>query len=90
VQTFLIILLGLIPYVCLALPQTPPYLRIPMTLFVVAQGLYAAACALRERWRISKTTGQFFGYYLRLVALSMVIILGTLLFIFAMIKLFLK
>lgn len=78
----------LFPLWLFALPHAPMFVRLPIGILLTLGGLYSAASALRERWRISKTTGRLFGYYLRLVAIAIAIILAWVLLVVVIGKLF--
>ena len=65
------------------LPHVPMFVQVPVDILVILGGLFFAASALRDRWRLSKSTGQFLGYYLRLAAVAIAIIVAFLLLVFA-------
>ena len=52
------------------LHRTPMFVQVPVAILVVCLGIYSAVSALRDRWRLSKSSGQFSGYYFRLVAVA--------------------
>ena len=58
------------------LPHVPMFVQVPVTILVIFGGLFSTASALRNRWRLSKSTGQFLGYYLRLAAVAIAIIVA--------------
>lgn len=64
------------------LPHVPMFVQVPVDILVILAGLFFAASALRSRWRLSKSTGQFLGYYLRLAAVAVAIIVALLLLVF--------
>lgn len=64
------------------LPYAPLFVQVPVVILVTLGGLFLAASALRNRWRLSKSTGQFLGYYLALVAAAVAIIVAFLLLVF--------
>ena len=79
--------LGAIIFVALLLlplwlPHVPMFVQVPIAILVTLGGLFFAASALRNRWRLSKGTGQFLGYYLRLAAVAVAIIVAFLLLVF--------
>ena len=76
----LIVALFLLP---LWLPHVPMFVQAPIAILVTLGGLLFAASALRNRWRLSKSTGQFLGYYLRLAAVAVAIIVAFLLLVTA-------
>jgi hypothetical protein len=65
------------------LPHAPLFVQVPVVILVLLGGLFFAASALRNRWRLSRSTGQFLGYYFRLVAVAIAIIVAFLLLVFA-------
>jgi len=65
------------------LPHAPMFVQVPIAILVTLGGLFFAASALRNRWRLAKSTGQFLGYYLRLAAVAIAIIVAFLLLVFA-------
>ena len=65
------------------LPHAPMFVQVPIAILVALGGLIFAASALRNRWRLSKSTGQFLGYYLRLAAVAIAIIVAFLLLVLA-------
>ena len=80
----------LLPLYLFALPQASIYVRVPVVILITVVGLYSAGTALRERWRLSKAVGQFFSYYLRLVAVAIAIIIAWVLVVFAIGKEFFR
>ena len=64
------------------LPHVPLFVQVPVAILVIFGGLFSAASALRNRWRLSKTTEQFLGYYLALVAVAVAIIVAILLLVY--------
>ncbi len=83
-----ILLAVLLPLYLFALPHAPMFVRMPTGILITLGGFYSAGSALRERWRLSKATGQFFGYYLRLAAVAIAIIIAWVLVVFVVGKLF--
>ena len=83
-----VIFAALLPLWLFALPHAPMFVRVPIGILVTLAGLFCAASALRDRWRLSKTTGRFFGYYLRLAAVAIAIILAWVLLVFVIGRLF--
>ena len=75
----LVIALFLLP---LWLHRTPMFIQVPAAILVICLGVYFAVSALRDRWRLSKSTGQFLGYYIPLGATAIVIIIAFLLLCF--------
>ena len=75
----IVVALFLLP---LWLPHVPLFVQVPVVILVILGGLFTAAFALRNRWRLSKSTGQFLGYYLALVAVAVAIIVAFLLLVF--------
>jgi hypothetical protein len=65
------------------LPHAPMFVQVPIAILVTLGGLLLTAAALRNRWRLSKSTGQFLGFYLRLAAVAITIIVAFLLLVFA-------
>lgn len=65
------------------LPRAPLFVQVPVVILVISGGLFSAASALRNRWRLSKSTGQFLGYYFRLAAVAIAIIVAFLLLVLA-------
>jgi hypothetical protein len=61
------------------LPHAPMSVQVPIAILVTLVGLLSAASALRNRWRLSKNTGQFLRYYLRLVAVAVAIVVAFML-----------
>ncbi len=61
------------------LPHAPMFAQVPIAILVTLVILFGAASALRNRWRLSQNTGQFLGYYLRLVAVALAIVVAFLL-----------
>jgi hypothetical protein len=61
------------------LPHAPMFVQVPIGILVLCLGLFLVASALRDHWRLSKSTGQFVGYYFRLVAAAIAIIVTFLL-----------
>ena len=57
-------------------PLAPFFVRVAFGLLIAASAFWAAASALRERWRESKTSGAFIGYYARLVGIGFGIVAG--------------
>ena len=76
----IIVALFLLP---LWLPPVPMFVQVPVVILVILGCLFSAASALRNRWRLSKSTGQFLGYYLRLAAVAVAIIVAFLLLVTA-------
>ena len=70
------------------LPHAPMFVQVPIAILVTLGGLFFAASALRNRWRLSKSTGQFLGYYLALVAVAVAIIVAFILLVFVIGRLF--
>jgi len=70
------------------LPRAPMFVQVPVTILVALGGLFLAASALRNRWRLSKSTGNFLGYYFQLAAVAIAIIVAFLLLVFAIGRLF--
>lgn len=64
------------------LPHVPLFAQVPVAILVICGALFSAASALRNRWRLSKTTWQFLGYYLALVAVAVAIIFAILLLVY--------
>lgn len=64
------------------LPHVPLFVQVPFAIIVIFGCLFCVASALRDRWRLSKTTGQFLGYYLALVAVAVPIIVAILLLVY--------
>jgi hypothetical protein len=64
------------------LPHVPMFVQVPVAILVILGGLFFAASALRNRWRLAKSTGQFLGYYLRVAAVAVAIIFALLLLVF--------
>ena len=77
---FIIAVLFLLP---LWLPHAPMFVQVPIAVLITFGGLFFAASALRNRWRLSKSPARFLGYYLRLAAVAVVIIVALLLLVFA-------
>jgi hypothetical protein len=75
----IVVALFLLP---LWLPHSPMFVQVPIAILVTLGGLVFAASALHNRWRLSKSTGQFLGYYLRLAAVALAIIVAFLLLVF--------
>lgn len=63
-------------------PHAPMFVQVPVAILVMFVGLFSGASALRDRWRLSKRTGQFLGYYLRLAAVAIAIIVACVLLVF--------
>jgi len=74
--TIIVVALFLLP---LWLPRAPMFVQVPVAILVTLGGLFFAASALRNRWRLAKSTGQFLGYYLRLAAVAIAFIVAFLL-----------
>jgi len=70
------------------LPYAPMLVQVPMVILVTLVGLFLAASALRYRWHLSQNPGQFLGYYLRLTAVAIVIIVAFLLLVLGIGRLF--
>lgn len=70
------------------LPHAPMFVQVPIAILVALGCLFFAASALRNRWRWSKSTGQFVGYYLRLAAVAIATIVAFLLLVFVIGRLF--
>ena len=81
----IVVALFLLP---LWLPHAPLFVQVPVVILVTLVILFGAASALRNRWRLSKSTGQFLGYYLALVAVAVAIIVAFLLLVFVIGRLF--
>lgn len=64
------------------LQHTPMFVQVPVAIIILCLGVYFLVSALRGRWRLSQRTGQFLGYYFRLVAVAIVIIVAFLLLCF--------
>ena len=64
------------------LPHAPLFVQVPVDILVTLGGVFFAASALRNRWCLSKSTGQFLSYYLRLAAVAIAIIITCLLLVF--------
>ena len=78
----------LLPLWLLALPHAPMFVRVPIGILVTLGVFYCAASALRERWHLSKSTGQFFGYYFRLAAMAIAIVIAWVLLVVVIGRLF--
>ena len=74
----LVVALLLLP---LWLHHAPMFVQVPVVILVLFFGLFFAVSALRDRWRLSKSTVQFLGYYFRLVAVAIAIIVAFLLLV---------
>ncbi len=85
-----ILIAVLLPFYLFVLPQASVFVRVPIGILITLGGLYAAGSALRQRWFISKTTGNFFGYYLRLAGVAIAIIIAWVLTVFVIPKIFLR
>ena len=70
------------------LPHAPMFVQVPIAVLITLGGLFFAASALHNRWRLSKSTGQFLGYYLRVAAVAIAIIVACLLLVFVIGRLF--
>ena len=78
----------IIVLVALTLPLFPMFVqRTSSILIIILFGLFPAAIYLRNRWRSSKHTGQFLGYYLRLVAVAVAIVVAFWLLFFGIVLL---
>ena len=75
----LVVALLLLP---LWLHHTPMFVQVPVAILVLFLGVFFAVSALRERRRVSKSTAQFLGYYFRLVAVAIAIIVAFVLLAF--------
>lgn len=76
VSATIVVALLLLP---LWLPRAPTWVQVPVALLVLLGGFLFGISSLRTRWRLSKSTGQFVGYYLYLVGVALAIIVVFLL-----------
>ncbi len=72
------------------IPHSPLFVRFIFGALMTVGALCAGATALRERWRESKTTGVFIGFYLRLAGIAFVIVLAWVLFVLLVGKFFVR
>lgn len=70
------------------LPRAPMFIQVPTAILVTLGGLFFAASTLRNRWGLSKSTGRFLGYYLRLVSVAIAIVVSFLLLVVVFGRLF--
>ena len=70
------------------LPHAPMFVQVPVVILVTLAGLFLAAAALCNRWHLSQNPGQFLGYYLRLAAVAIAIIVAFLLLVFGIGRVF--